>query len=63
MPSNPKDSEWYATSQERRARKVVSVTLSDEARERLDELCAESSKPRSVVVEGLILNAPKKGKR
>ncbi len=57
MPGNPKDSEWYATSQENRARKLVSFTLSDEARERLERLAKKRKASKSSVVEALIMEA------
>lgn len=57
MPGNPKDSEWYATTQENRTRKLVSFTLSDEARARLERLAKKEKLPKSAVVEALIMAA------
>lgn len=55
MPSNPKESKWRAPSQEARKRKLVTVTLSDEARAKLARLAKYESK--SEVVERLIVDA------
>lgn len=51
---NPK-SPWYATLQAKRIRKLVTVTLSDDARDRLAELAESRNKTKSEVVEALIL--------
>jgi predicted transcriptional regulator len=57
MARNPKGSKWYATTQADRTRKLVSVTLSDEAREKLEALAAARNTHKSVVVETLIMEA------
>ena len=59
MAGNPKDSEWYSTPQEARTRKVVNVTLSDEARARLERMAKARKTSRSAVVENLIMEAKK----
>lgn len=57
MPS-PKDSKWYATPVALRKRKPVTVTLGDEAREKLHRLvAAHPERTQSAVVEDLILRA------
>ena len=62
MTSNPKTSRWRSTPQALRRRKAVTITLSDEARERLEELAPDGQ--RSAFVEELIMNAePKEKKR
>jgi hypothetical protein len=59
MTGNPKDSEWYVTLQEKRKRKLVSLTLSDEARAKLEALAEGRKAKKSEVVEDLILKAKK----
>jgi predicted transcriptional regulator len=46
------------TSQAQRTRKMVQVTLSDAARERLRDLADRSGQPASRIVETMILAAP-----
>jgi predicted transcriptional regulator len=60
MAGNPKTSAWYSTPQAKRKRKGLEVTLSDEAREKLDALAAAWSMPRSQVVEALVMAAKKR---
>ncbi len=55
MASNPTESEWYSTPRAKRTRKGVEVTLSPEARKKLDALAKGSS--MSAVVEALIMKA------
>ena len=55
--ANPKDSEWYATRQAQRRRKLVSLTLSDEARQKLEDLSEAAGENNSRIVERLILAA------
>jgi len=55
MTSNPTDSEWYSTPRDKRKRKGVEVTLSPEARKRLDALAKGTT--MSAVVEALIMRA------
>lgn len=57
MAGNPKSSEWYSTPRDRRARKGVEVTLSDEARARLDAIAKKRGETRSAIVEALIMAA------
>lgn len=57
MSSNPKDSPWYSTPRNARKRRGVEVTLSDEARAKLDKLVKKSKTSRSAVVEALIMEA------
>jgi predicted transcriptional regulator len=56
-----KDSPWYSTPRAKRLRKKLEITLSSEARAKLDRL-AEAHKDRtlSAVVEDLILDAKEK---
>jgi hypothetical protein len=56
MSSNPKTSPWYSTPKSKRHRKGIEVTISDEAREKLDRLAAQYGS-RSAAVEALILGA------
>lgn len=58
MPA-PKTSPWESTPQGKRKRKKVQITLSDEARAKLDRL-AKAPGMRSAVVEGLIMEAKEK---
>lgn len=58
VPGNPKDSKWRITSQAARTRKLVSLTLSDEARERLAKLAEKHEMSKSELVETLIMEAP-----
>ncbi len=55
MASNAIDSEWYSTPRGKRKRKGVEVTLSPEARKRLDVLARGTT--MSAVVEALIMKA------
>lgn len=57
MASKPKRSKWYATTQTNRTRKMVSITLSDEARARLKALAKAWRSHQSTVVETLIMGA------
>ena len=59
MAGNPKGSKWRSAKQEMRTRKMVSVTLSNEAREKLEALSKSRMKPKSEVVESLIMEAEK----
>ncbi len=59
MTGNSKDSEWYVTSQENRTRKKVQLTLSDEARDKLERLSKRLRTTKSAIVEDLILKAGK----
>ena len=47
------DSEWYSTPRDKRKRKGVEVTLSPEARKRLDALAKGTT--MSAVIEALIM--------
>ena len=57
MTGNPKASPWYSTPKAKRKRKGLEVTLSDEAREKLERLAARRGESMSRVVESLILEA------
>lgn len=57
VPGNPKDSKWRSTPQDARNRKIVAITLSDEARERLKALAKARGTHMSTVVEALIMEA------
>ena len=56
MSGNPKDSPWRSTPQRLRKRKSIVLTISDEARARLELLAPEGT--RSAFVERLILDHP-----
>jgi hypothetical protein len=58
MAGNPKDSQWYSTPREKRARKGIEVTLPDEALNRLERMAKARKVSRSQVVEALIMAAP-----
>lgn len=58
MAGNPKRSKWFSIPQKKRVRKMISVTLSDDARKRLDKLAKNRGTHKSAVVEALILAAP-----
>jgi hypothetical protein len=55
MPGNPKTSKWYATPRSARKRKKLEITLSDEARARLEILAEKRGLTLSATVEALIL--------
>jgi len=55
MTGNPTDSEWYSTPRDKRKRKGVEVTLSPEARKKLNALAKGST--MSAIVEALIMRA------
>lgn len=57
MTGNPEDSKWYVTPQKKRRRKLVTVTLSDEARERLEKMSKAWKVSKSQVIEELILKS------
>ncbi len=56
MSGNPKKSPWYSTPKAKRVRKGIELTITDEAREKLDRL-ADRYGSRSAAVEKLILEA------
>ncbi len=56
MTGNPKGSPWRSTPQRLRHRKSLVLTISDEARERLDLLAPAGT--RSAFVERLIIDHP-----
>lgn len=56
MASNPKTSKWYATPNALRARKNMTVTLSADARAKL-ELLAPQYGSRSAAIEALVMAA------
>ncbi len=58
MTGNPKQSKWYATPRTARKRKKLEITLSDEARAKLDRMAGKGQK--SAVIERLILGAEEK---
>jgi hypothetical protein len=58
MPGNPKDSEWYSTPRGKRVRKGIEVTLSDEARDRLERMAKARKVSRAAVIEALIMATP-----
>jgi hypothetical protein len=59
MPSNPKDSKWRSTPANKRARKAINLTLSDEARDKLDRLESVYGS-RSAAAEAGIMLLPEK---
>ena len=61
MPSNPKESQWYSTPKAARQRKPIGITLSDEARDRLDRMSKARKVSRSQVVEDLIMETNIRG--
>lgn len=63
MPGNPKDSRWFSTPQSARKRKIVAITLSDEARALLEWLAEERHESKSEIVEGLIVKEGRARKR
>jgi DNA-binding TFAR19-related protein (PDSD5 family) len=61
MAGNPKDSKWYSLARADRKRKKLEVTLSPEAREKLERMKARHpDRTLSAVVEDLILAAKEK---
>lgn len=62
MAGNPKESKWHnGGSRDSRKRRKIELSLSDEARARLEELAPPGR--RSEFVEGLIMAVPLKGKK
>lgn len=59
---HPRD-KWYAPKQAMRKRKLVTVTLSDEARALLEWLAEERSTSKSEIVEELIVREGRTKKR
>lgn len=57
MAGNPKGSKWYATPRAERTRKKLEITLSDEARAKLEELAKSRELSLGKTVEALILAA------
>lgn len=57
-PPNPKDSQWYSTPAEARKRKPFTITMSEEAKERLEKQAKARKCSRSQVVEALVMAAP-----
>ena len=55
MPSNPKESKWYSTPKAARQRKPIGITLSDEARDRLDRMAKARKLSRSEIIEEMIM--------
>ncbi len=53
---NPATSKWYSTPKDKRGNKTIGLTISDEARAKLDRLGARYGS-RSAAVEKLILEA------
>ncbi len=53
-----KETKWYSTPTADRKRKPIGITLSDEARERLEKQAKARGVSRSQVVEELVLAAP-----
>jgi hypothetical protein len=58
VTGNPKTSKWYATPRDARKRKKLEITLSDEAREKLERMAGIGGK--SALIERLILEADEK---
>lgn len=57
MARKPKSTDWSTTPNARRRRRMVTLTLSDEARLRLDELAHAAGETRSGMVERLVRDA------
>lgn len=57
-PPNPKDSQWYSTPANARKRKPFTITLSDEAQERLEKQAKARGLSRSKAIEAMIMAAP-----
>ena len=57
-PPNAKDSPWYSTPASARKRKPFTITLSEEAKERLEKQAKARGIPRSQVLEELVMAAP-----
>ena len=55
MAGNPDGSKWKVTLQKKRKRKLVTITLSDEARALLEWAAEERAQNKSEIVEDLIL--------
>lgn len=60
MPNAP-ESKWFATPRALRNRKPLSVTLSEEAREKLEAMAAKAGATLSASVEALVLGHPVAG--
>lgn len=56
MPRRAKP-DWTTTTNDRRKRPMVTITLSPEARARLEELVDRDGESRSAIVDALILAA------
>ena len=55
MTGNPKASPWYNTPRAKRRRRTLEITLSDEARAKLDRLARDEYEGnRSAAVEALV---------
>jgi hypothetical protein len=55
MKTKPKRSPWFSATRDMRNRKPLAITLSDEARTKLDKAAESSGRSRSAIVEALIL--------
>lgn len=53
-----KETKWYSTPTADRKRKPIGITLSDEARERLEKQAKARGLSRSQVIEAFVLAAP-----
>jgi hypothetical protein len=60
-PPNPKESQWYSTPAEARKRKPFTITMSEEAKERLDKMAKARGVSRSQVLEALVMASPIRG--
>ena len=58
MSAKQKGTEWFSTPEDRRRRKSIELTLSEEARERLDKMARARKASRSAVVDELVMEAP-----
>ncbi len=58
MTEKQKETQWYSTPKEARKRKPIGITLSDEARERLEKQAKARKTSCSKVVEALVMAAP-----
>lgn len=61
MPPNHKESQWYSTPAGARKRKPFTITMSEEAKERLDKMAKARGVSRSQVLEALVMATPIRG--
>lgn len=57
MTGNPKTSPWYNQKRDKRRRRCLELTLSDQTRVALAKIAAATGRSRSRVVDDLVLAA------